>query len=836
MSSSRFEKFSERARRDLSLAQEEAQRFNHNYIGTEHILLGLARENEGVAAKVLSNHNIELSKIRSAVEFIIARGDRSSSNDTIGLTPRAKKVIELAVDEARRLNHHYIGTEHILIGLLREGEGVAAGVLESFGINLDQTREETNKIIQNQSLGSGTTSASKSNNTPTLDDLGVDLTLKASEGLLDNVVGRDTEIQRVIQILSRRTKNNPVLLGEPGVGKTAIIEKLATMIFDGDVPETLEGKRVVTLDMGSLVAGTKYRGEFEERLKKVLAEITKAGDCVLFIDEMHTMVGAGAAEGAVDAANILKPALARGEIQVVGATTMDDYRKYVERDAALERRFQPVNVEAPDPVQTVEILRGIKSEYEKHHNLSIEDEALEVASQLADRYITDRQLPDKAIDLVDEASSRVRIRSATVPKPLKENRKKLNKIRKSKDSSISSQKYEEAAELRDQELKLITEIEKLELEWKKENPNSNANTIAVTAEDIAEVVSMWTRIPVTRLDVEEKQRLIKMEEALQLHVVGQNEAINVVSKAVRRARSGLKDPKRPIGAFLFLGPTGVGKTHLVKKLAEYMFGEEDAMVRLDMSEFMEKHSVSRLVGSPPGYVGFDEGGQLTEAVRRRSYSVILLDEIEKAHPDVFNVLLQVFEDGHLTDSKGRKVDFKNTIIVMTSNLGSNLINSGSKFGFNFSDEKENDLDYERIKTQVLDSVKDPSNGFRPEFLNRIDATVVFHPLSSDSIMKIVDILLKDIEIRVLDHGLFMHVTLPAKQFLVKNGFDPKMGARPLRRLIQDTIEDQLSELLLKGKFSAGDSIEVDSKNDQITIKKLNNKKKTIKKEESVIPD
>ena len=831
--SSRFEKFSERARRVLSLAQEEAQRFNHNYIGTEHVLLGLARETEGVAAKVLANHNVELSKIRSAVEFIIARGDRPISDDMIGLTPRAKKVIELAVDEARRLNHNYIGTEHILIGLMREGEGVAAGVLESLGITLDKAREETNRIIQNQSLGSGSTSVSKSNQTPILDELGVDLTLKASEGTLDNVIGRDTEIQRVIQILSRRTKNNPVLLGEPGVGKTAIIEKLATMIFEGDVPETLEGKRVVTLDMGTLVAGTKYRGEFEERLKKVLSEIKKAGNCVLFIDEMHTMVGAGAAEGAVDAANILKPSLARGEIQVVGATTLDDYRKYVERDAALERRFQPVTVDAPDPVQTVEILRGIKTEYEKHHNLLIEDEALEVASQLADRYIADRQLPDKAIDLIDEASSRVRIRSASVPKPLKDKRKELNKIRKSKDTSITSQEYEEAAQLRDQELRLITEIEKLELEWKKKNPNSISSS--VTPEDIAEVVSMWTRIPVTRLDVEEKERLIKMEEALQLHVVGQNEAINVVSKAVRRARSGLKDPKRPIGAFLFLGPTGVGKTHLVKKLAEYIFGEDDAMIRLDMSEFMEKHSVSRLVGSPPGYVGHDEGGQSTEAVRRRSYSVILLDEIEKAHPDVFNILLQVFEDGHLTDSKGRKVDFKNTIIVMTSNLGSNLINSGSRFGFNMSDSKDISLDYERIKSQVLDSVKDPSNGFRPEFLNRIDATVVFHPLSSESIMKIVDILLKDIEIRVLDHGLFMHVNLPAKDYLVKNGFDPKMGARPLRRLIQDTIEDQLSELLLKGKFSAGDSIEVDCENDQIIIKKLNNKKKTLK-EESVFPE
>jgi ATP-dependent Clp protease ATP-binding subunit ClpC len=827
---SRFEKFSERARRVLSLAQEEAQRFNHNYIGTEHILLGLMRENEGVAARVLLNQNVELSKIRSAVEFIISRGDRPPPGE-IGLTPRAKKVIELAVDEARRLNHHYIGTEHILIGLMREGEGVAAGVLESLSITLEKVREETNRIIQSQSLGINAGASSKSDRTPTLDSLGVDLTKKGFEGQLDPVIGRETEIQRVIQILSRRTKNNPVLIGEPGVGKTAIVEKLAMMVCDGDVPETLEGKRVVTLDMGALVAGTKYRGEFEERLKKVISELKRVGNCVLFIDEMHTMVGAGAAEGAVDAANILKPSLARGEIQVVGATTQDDYRKYVERDAALERRFQPVTVEAPDPVQTIEILRGIKKEYEKHHDLLIEDEALEAASQLADRYIPDRQLPDKAIDLIDEASSRVRIKRAAVPKPLKGARRDLIKIRKDKDEAISSQKYEEAAELRDTELKLVGQIEQIELDWKKDNPDTTRGS--VTPDDIAEVVAMWTRIPVTRLDVEEKQRLIAMEDALRLHVVGRDEAVEIVSRAVRRARSGLKDPKRPIGAFLFLGPTGVGKTHLVKKLAEYMFGEEDSMIRLDMSEFMEKHSVARLVGSPPGYVGFDEGGQLTEAVRRRSYSVILLDEIEKAHHDVFNVLLQVFEDGHLTDSKGRRVDFKNTIIVMTSNLGSDLIQSGSKIGFVKDSDKGDVLDYEVVKTKVLDSVKNPLNGFRPEFLNRIDSSVVFHPLSPDHIMKIVDILLKDIEIRVLDHGLVMEVSLAAKKYLVENGFDPKMGARPLRRLIQDTIEDQLSEMLLRGKFSAGDSVEVDCVGDKIVIKKLTERKKAANKESAV---
>ena len=594
---SRFEKFSERARRVLSLAQEEAQRFNHNYIGTEHILLGLVRETEGVAARVLLNLNVELVKVRSAVEFIIGRGERPTPGE-IGLTPRAKKVIELAVDEARRLNHHYIGTEHLLIGLMREGEGVAAGVLESLGVGLEKVREETNSIIQKQSSSqsSSSRSSTRTSRTPALDELGVDLTKRAADGDLDPVVGRDSELQRVIQILSRRTKNNPVLIGEPGVGKTAIVEKLAHLVVDGDVPETLQGKRVVTLDMGALVAGTKYRGEFEERLKKVIGELKTAGNCVLFIDEMHTMVGAGAAEGAVDAANILKPSLARGELQVVGATTQDDYRKYVERDPALERRFQPIVVDAPDAITTVEILRGVKGMYEQHHDLEILDEALETAATLADRYIADRQLPDKAIDLIDEAASRVRIRHSTVPKPLREAQKELDAVRREKDEVISAQKYETAAELRDRELKLVTKIEQLDAGWKKENPD--AGEAKVTADDIAEVVAMWTRIPVTRLDVEEKERLINMEDALRLNVVGQDEAISVISKAVRRSRAGLKDPKRPIGAFLFLGPTGVGKTELTKALAHFMFDTEDAMVRIDMSEFMEKHSVARLVGAP----------------------------------------------------------------------------------------------------------------------------------------------------------------------------------------------------------------------------------------------
>lgn len=824
---SRFEKFSERARRVLSLAQEEAQRFNHNYIGTEHILLGLVRETEGVAARVLSNLNVELVKVRSAVEFIIGRGERPTPGE-IGLTPRAKKVIELAVDEARRLNHHYIGTEHLLIGLMREGEGVAAGVLESLGVSLEKVRDETSRIIQSQSSGqSGSApSSSRASRTPTLDEMGVDLTKRASDGELDPVIGRETELQRVIQILSRRTKNNPVLIGEPGVGKTAIVEKLASLVVEGDVPETLLGKRVVTLDMGALVAGTKYRGEFEERLKKVIAELKSAGNCVLFIDEMHTMVGAGAAEGAVDAANILKPSLARGELQVVGATTQDDYRKYVERDPALERRFQPVMVDAPDAILTVDILRGVKGMYEKHHALEISDDALETAAQLADRYIPDRQLPDKAIDLIDEAASRVRIKHSTVPKELRLAQKELEAVRREKDEAISAQKYETAAELRDRELKLVTKIEQLDADWRKENPG--IGEAKVTADDIAEVVAMWTRIPVTRLDVEEKDRLVKMEEALRLHVVGQSEALNVISKAVRRSRAGLKDPKRPIGAFLFLGPTGVGKTHSVKKLAEYMFGEEDAMIRLDMSEFMEKHSVARLVGAPPGYIGFDEGGQLTEAVRRRSYSVILFDEIEKAHPDVFNILLQVFEDGHLTDSKGRKVDFKNTVIVMTSNLGSELIQSSGGLGFSLGKNDSEGLDYEKVKERVLEAVKDPRNGFKPEFLNRIDATVVFHPLDRTHILEIVDIMLKELQGRLLEHGLLLQATDKTRNYLAEKGFDPKMGARPLRRLIQDEIEDLLSEKLLRNEFNAGDAVELDMVDDSIIVQVPKKKRKARK--------
>ena len=809
---SRFEKFSERARRVLSLAQEEAQRFNHNYIGTEHILLGLARETDGVAARVLSSLGVELSKIRSAVEFIIGRGERPSPGD-IGLTPRAKKVIELAVDEARRLSHHYIGTEHLLIGIMREGEGVAAGVLESLGISLDKVRSETTRIL-NQSVSQGHGGGRTSTRTPTLDQLGIDLTAAARSDKLDPVIGRSKEIARVVQILSRRTKNNPVLIGPPGVGKTAIVEALAQHVVSGDVPDTLANKRVVTLDMGALVAGTKYRGEFEERLKKVIEEIKGAGNCVLFIDEMHTMVGAGAAEGAVDAANILKPSLARGELQCIGATTLDDYRKYVERDPALERRFQPVNVEEPSTDETVDILRGIKVKYEEHHSVVIEDEALQAAATLASRFIADRFLPDKAIDLMDEAASRVRIRNSGTPLSVKEAQKVLERVRNEKDEAIASQQYEYAAELRDREVKLSEKLENVETEWKETN---SSEQITVTAEDIAEVVSMWTGLPVTRLAVEETERLLHMEENIHQRIIGQEEAIVAISKAVRRARAGLKDPRRPIGSFLFLGPTGVGKTELVRALSQFMFGSEEAMIRLDMSEFMERHTVARLVGAPPGYVGYEEGGQLTDAVRRRSYSCILLDEIEKAHPEVFNILLQIFDDGHLTDAKGRKVDFRNTIIVMTSNVGSDLIRSDSGLGFAVKSEDAQTLEgaYNRMRDKVMDEVK---RSFRPEFLNRLDDQIVFHALTKEHIIEIVDLMLNEVRKPMLEKGLSLELSQSAKEWLADKGYDPAFGARPLRRVIQTHIEDPLAEEYLAGKYEPGDTIVVDVEDDHLALR------------------
>ena len=811
---SRFEKFSERARRVLSLAQEEAQLFNHNYIGTEHILLGLVRETDGVAAKVLTSLGVELTKVRSAVEFIIGRGERATPGE-IGLTPRAKKVIELAVDEARRLSHNYIGTEHLLIGLLREGEGVPAGVLESLGVNLDKVRGETSRILsQSASQSQGSGSGRTKTQTPTLDQLGIDLTAAARAGKLDPTVGREQEIQRVTQILSRRTKNNPVLVGEPGVGKTAIVEALAQRIASNDVPGTLQGKRLVTLDMGALVAGTKYRGEFEERLKKVIEEIRGSGNCVLFIDEIHTMVGAGAAEGAVDAANILKPSLARGELQTIGATTLDDYRKYVERDPALERRFQPVRVEEPSVDETIEILRGVKGRYEEHHQLEINDEALRAAANLAARYISDRFLPDKAIDLIDEAASRVRINHSTTPLSVKEATKLLESVKKEKDEAIAGRQYEFAAELRDREAKLADKLSELEQTWKDDQGSEQP---LVDEENIAEVVSMWTSIPVTRLAATETERLVHMEERLEEKVIGQSEAINLVSKAVRRARAGMKDPKRPTGIFQFLGPTGVGKTYLVKKLAEFLFGSEDSMIRIDMSEFMERHSVSRLVGAPPGYVGYDDGGQLTELVRRKSYCVILLDEIEKAHPEVFNILLQIFDDGHLTDSKGRKVNFRNTIIVMTSNIGSDLIRQDRSIGFsarNESDSKSEEK-HNRMRDNVMDEVK---RFFRPEFLNRIDGSVVFHQLSREHMTTIVGLMLNEVVSSLIEKGIDLEVSDDAKDWLCDKGFDPVFGARPLRRVIQDNLEDKLSDAILAGELGPADTAVVEVEDDDIVVK------------------
>jgi len=808
---SRFEKFSERARRVLSLAQEEAQRFNHNYIGTEHILLGLVRETEGVAARVLSSLSVDLSKVRSAVEFIIGRGEKPAQGE-IGLTPRAKKVVELAVDEARRMNHTYIGTEHLLIGLLREGEGVAAGVLESLGVTLDKVRAETHRILSHTS-GTGAQGSRSTSKTPTLDQLGIDLTVAAKSDKLDPVVGREKEIERMVQILSRRTKNNPVLVGEPGVGKTAIVEALAQLISGGDVPDTLQGKRLVTLDMGALVAGTKYRGEFEERLKKVIEEIKSAGNCVLFIDEIHTIVGAGAAEGAVDASNILKPSLARGEIQCIGATTLDDYRKYVERDPALERRLQPVRVEEPGNDDTVAILMGIRSKYEDHHKVNITDEAIRTAALLAQRYIPDRFLPDKAIDLIDEAGSRVRLRGSVTPASVKDAMQVLEQVRKEKDEAIASQQYEAAAELRDRELRQNENLDTLEKEWQE---GENAERRVVTEDDIAEVVSMWTGIPVTRLAEEETERLLQMEGELHKRIIGQDEAIVSVSKSVRRARAGLKDSRRPIGVFMFLGPTGVGKTELVRALAEFMFGDEDNMIRLDMSEFQERHTVARLIGAPPGYVGYDEGGQLTEGVRRKNYCAVLLDEIEKAHPEVFNILLQIFDAGHLTDARGRKVDFRNSIIIMTSNLGSDLIKRETSLGFaaKTSEAQTDDSAYERMKDKVMDEVK---RFFRPEFLNRIDSTVVFHQLTRDEILEIVDLMMNQVRTELSEKEIALEITEAAKAHLGENGFDPVLGARPLRRLIQDEIEDSLSDEVLSRRLVAGDVAMIDFEDGAIKI-------------------
>ncbi|BCU80358.1 negative regulator of genetic competence ClpC/MecB [Polycladomyces abyssicola] len=802
-----FGRFTERAQKVLALAQEEAVRLGHSNIGTEHILLGLVREGEGIAAKALIGLGLGLEKIQNEVESLIGRGQGQPTN--IAYTPRAKKVIELSMDEARKLGHTYVGTEHILLGLIREGEGVAARVLNNLGVSLNKARQQVLQLLGSNEAVSSHQGGGTGANTPTLDSLARDLTAAAREGNLDPVIGRSKEIERVIQVLSRRTKNNPVLIGEPGVGKTAIAEGLAQRIVDGEIPETLRGKRVMTLDMGTVVAGTKYRGEFEDRLKKIMDEIRQAGNIILFIDELHTLIGAGGAEGAIDASNILKPALARGDLQCIGATTLDEYRKYIEKDAALERRFQPIQVDEPTPEEAILILQGLRDRYEAHHRVKITDEAIEAAVKLSDRYITDRFLPDKAIDLIDEAASRVRLRSYTVPPELKELEQKLEEVRKEKDAAVQSQEFEKAASLRDREQKLREELEETRNRWKADQGKTDSE---VTAEDIADIVSQWTGIPVRKLAEEETERLLKMEEILHQRVIGQDEAVKAVSRAIRRARAGLKDPKRPIGSFIFLGPTGVGKTELARALAEALFGDENAMIRIDMSEYMEKHSTSRLVGAPPGYVGYEEGGQLTEKVRRKPYSVVLFDEIEKAHPEVFNILLQVLEDGRLTDGKGRLVDFRNTVIIMTSNVGADMIRKSTRLGFTTGDSDG----YEDMKEKVMQELK---RSFRPEFLNRIDDVIVFHSLKEEHLQQIVTLMSEELRKRLKEQDIDFVLTDKAKEHLAKVGFDPQYGARPLRRAIQKHIEDRLSEELLRGTIQRGDTVKIDVKDGQLTVEK-----------------
>lgn len=798
-----FGRLTERAQRVLAHAQEEAMRLNHSNIGTEHLLLGLMKEPEGIAAKVLDAFGITEEKVTKEVENLIGQGQEQVG--AIHYTPRAKKVIELSMDEARKLNHTFVGTEHLLLGLIRENEGVAARVFANLDLNITKARAQVVKSLGSPEQGSKNAQTTKNQATPTLDGLARDLTVIAQDGTLDPVVGRSDEITRVIEVLSRRTKNNPVLIGEPGVGKTAIVEGLAQAIVQNEVPETLKGKRVMSLDMGTVVAGTKYRGEFEERLKKVMEEIHQAGNIVLFIDELHTLIGAGGAEGAIDASNILKPALARGELQCIGATTLDEYRKYIEKDAALERRFQPVTVDEPNTEDSISILKGLRDRYEAHHRINISDEAIEAAVNMSDRYISDRFLPDKAIDLIDEASSKVRLRNYTTPPSLKELESELETVKKEKDAAVHSQEFENAANLRDKQTKLEKQLEDTKNEWKKAQGEKNT---CVTAEDIAVVVANWTGIPITKLNETESERLLNLETTLHERVIGQNDAVKSISKAVRRARAGLKDPKRPIGSFIFLGPTGVGKTELARTLADAMFGEEDAMIRVDMSEFMEKHSVSRLVGSPPGYVGHDDGGQLTENVRRKPYSVILFDEIEKAHPDVFNILLQVLDDGHLTDSKGRKVDFRNTVIIMTSNVGAQELQNAKFVGFG---AKESGPDYETIRKTMMDELKQQ---FRPEFLNRVDDIIVFHKLEKTHLKEIVNKMAGNLTKRLSEQGIHITLSDSAQEKIADEGFDPEYGARPLTRAIQKHVEDNLSELILSGQDLVGKDVIVDYRDDE----------------------
>ncbi|AYK06228.1 ATP-dependent Clp protease ATP-binding subunit [Brevibacillus sp. 7WMA2] len=817
-----FGRFTERAQKVLALALEEAVRLGHKDIGTEHVLLGLIREGEGIAAKALQALGLGLDKIQNEVESLIGRAPEqpaNTTNYTPNYTPRAKKVIELSMDEARKLGHTYVGTEHILLGLIREGEGIAARIMNNLGISLNKARQQVLQLLGSSEMMSShqPSGSNASANTPTLDGLARDLTAIAKEGSLDPVIGRQKEIERVIQVLSRRTKNNPVLIGEPGVGKTAIAEGLAQKIVNNEIPETLRDKRVMTLDMGTVVAGTKYRGEFEDRLKKIMDEIRQAGNIILFIDELHTLIGAGGAEGAIDASNILKPALARGELQCVGATTLDEYRKYIEKDAALERRFQPIQVDEPTPEDAIKILSGLRDRYEAHHRVKITDEAINQAVKMSDRYITDRFLPDKAIDLIDEAASKVRLQSFTVPPNLKELEARLEEVRKEKDAAVQSQEFEEAAALRDKEQKLREELDSTKKDWKERQGKLN---MEVTQEDIAHVVANWTGIPVLKLKEEETERLLKMEDILHDRVIGQDEAVKSVARAVRRARAGLKDPKRPIGSFIFLGPTGVGKTELARAVAETLFGDEDAMIRVDMSEYMEKHTTARLVGAPPGYVGYDEGGQLTEKVRRKPYSVILLDEIEKAHPDVFNILLQVLDDGRLTDSKGRTVDFRNTVVIMTSNVGASMIRKNSSLGFTTNDSEKK---YQDMKDKVMDELK---RSFRPEFLNRIDEIIVFHSLEQEHIEKIVTLMTEDLRKRLVEQEIDFKLSEEAKKILAKEGFDPAYGARPLRRAIQRNIEDRLSEELLKGTITKGDTVQIDAEDGKLTVKRLEQVKVT----------
>lgn len=812
-----FQRFTERAQKVLILAQEEARRLQYPYIGTEHILLGLIKEGEGIAAKALEQLNISAEKVKAVVEQVVEPGNQPVPSE-IPPTPRAKKVLELAVEESRRMGHNYVGTEHLLLGLIREGEGVAAQVLTSLGADLERMRQQVMGMLGG-AQGGGQSNSGHGQNCPaggckttSLDQFSRDLTKLAQEAKLDPVVGRAKEIERVIQVLSRRSKNNPVLIGEPGVGKTAIAEGLAQRIVEGNVPEILLNRRVVTLDLAGMVAGTKYRGEFEDRLKKIMEEIRQAGNIIVFIDELHTLIGAGAAEGSIDAANIMKPALARGEIQTIGATTLDEYRKHIEKDPALERRFQPIQVDEPTVEETLEILKGLRDKYEAHHRVSITDEALMAAAKLSDRYISDRFLPDKAIDLVDEAASRVRIKAFTAPPDLKDKEKDLDEIRKEKEAAINNQEFEKAAQLRDREQAVLAEINQARDNW---NQTKSGDKLMVTEEDIAHIVASWTGVPVKKVAQEESERLLNLEEVLHQRVVGQNDAVKAVSRAVRRARAGLKDPKRPVGSFIFLGPTGVGKTELARALAEALFGDEDALVRIDMSEYMEKHAVSRLVGAPPGYVGYDEGGQLTESVRRKPYSVVLLDEIEKAHPDVFNILLQVLEDGRLTDSKGRVVDFRNTVIIMTSNVGLSTIKSVGRVGF-AADGGQNEADFEKMKERVEESLK---RTFRPEFLNRIDETIVFHALSRDHIKEIVGLMLDEVIQRMKEHEVYLNFTEEAKVKLADLGFSEEYGARPLRREIQRRVEDRLSEELIKGTFQKGDQVLIDLQDGEIVVRK-----------------